>query len=235
MALKLKDLCILKITEFPSECLNIPEEIIPRLYLGIHYSEKLYTIRHCDFCREERPCRHDKVNRCVAYTPNGHRCKNNGDIQRKSDGKYLCQLHVHLPYCSYLSCNELSIDPIGGWCWNHTRQNKCIAMNFDGSLCSRYAMSHSCCMYHQAATHIPRQCMIEGCPFVRHQHIYLRCGLCIDSSDFGESCIGSQLCYNHLNNEQWKIIQQSPSSFGGGKKRKRRGLDMYLKMSTIIL
>lgn len=230
--LSLKDQCILTITENPSITLNIPEELVSHLYLGIYYSKKLENIIICSKCGDDRPCKHDKTNRCMAVIKEGKRCPHSGINYRGVDGKYLCDSHQYQPRCYSEDpyCRELALDPAGGPCWNHDRKYKCVEKDYDGNYCSQYATNRCRCKRHLRMPFSQHHaCKVQDCSFVKHWHIYLRCGLCIGSADCGISCPAVDMCYNHAKQLQTQVTSNNSVT------RKRKSKEMYEKMSKLIL
>lgn len=238
--LSLKDQCILKISEYPSKSLSIPEELVSHLYLGIYYSKKLDDIIVCEKCGEDRPCRHDKFDRCMAIVKEGKRCHHNGIYYRDIDRKYLCKLHRYQPTCTSddIYCRELALDPIGGPCFKHDRKYKCMEKDYDGNYCNQQARNHyRRCKRHERLHYddMIDSCKIQGCFFRKQQHIYLRCGLCICSDDFGETCQAIDMCYNHAKQIQMQVTNNNDDNNANNISKKRKNKDIYVKMSKLIL
>lgn len=209
--LSLKDLTILYIGSHPSEVFRLPKDLIRRLYLGFHFSPIMQQILLCASCRKPRPCRlHDYKRACTALTLGGVRCSR---TTMRTSRKY-CRLHASVGQCRREGCRQRAVSAGVSLCWQHYREGKCIAIDFNNRWCRRLANPPSTgkCKHHQSEVFPEWQCRIPGCTYTIRSHPKPRgpwCHSCLRVHRYNnrqkeqDRIPCNQLCYNHREQRGW--------------------------------
>lgn len=198
LLLSLKDLVIFTISRYPAKAFGLPSDVIRKLYLGFYFSPIMHNLLVCPSCKKARPCvLHDHKMACSGLTLGGMRCNRS---TRGSNFKY-CYYHSNAGQCRRMHCKKQGLTRKIQLCWEHYRQNKCPAIDYNNRYCQRMAGYHGRCKYHQEETNPDYQCSRPNCKYTIRSHNN-HCSMCWRMK---HNNICRSLCHNHRERCAYKI------------------------------